>query len=77
MSQGYDIVGFRLFADPVDGDDTKLEKLVETNVGANEKRLGNIWLVRQTFQCVDCGFISYGRKHHSRAGFGKKPYGCR
>ena len=77
MSQGYDIVGFRLFADPVAGDDTKLEKLVETNVGANEKRLGNIWLVRQTFQCVDCGFVSYGRKHHSRAGFGKKPCGCR
>ena len=88
MSEGKDDVGFRLFADPVDGDPGKLEavkdekdnanlqEVVDAEFGAGQVQVGNWWLTRPKFQCKTCGYISYGFLQRQRARLGKKPIGC-
>lgn len=78
MTEGKANVGFRIFADPIDGDEGKLQETSEMRVGEATYKIGDVWLVRLAYQCQVCGHMSYGMKHHhyARALAGKKPFGC-
>lgn len=76
MSEGKEFVGFRLFADPVDGDETMWQDTEEMEIGKSSKQIGNYWLIRHAYQCMECGHLKYGSRHHTKAYKDKKPIGC-
>lgn len=89
MQEGRQDVGFRIFADPIDGDEAQIKDITDAETesgfkesivnrfGGGKVKVGDLWLTCNRYQCEDCGYISYGSKWHFPALNGKKPIGCK
>lgn len=89
MLEGRQDVGFRIFADPIDGDEAQIKDITDAETesgfkesivnrfGGGKVKVGDLWLTCNRYQCEDCGYISYGSKWHFPALNGKKPIGCK
>lgn len=88
MQKGRPDLGFRIFADPIDGDDAKIKditdadaeakfkKSIKERFGGGQVKVGDLWMTRNRYQCKDCGYISYGSMWHFPELNGRKPIGC-
>ena len=78
LSEGTANVGFRLFADPVYGDEKQMEpETTVTYTGTANILAGQWWTVRNVFRCKDCGYLSYGLLRHVRAHATNQPRICK
>ena len=78
LGEGTANVGFRLFADPVYGDENQMEpETTVTYTGAASILVGQWWTIRNVFRCKDCGYLSYGLLGHDRAHATDKPSICK
>lgn len=78
LSEGTANVGFRLFADPVYGDEKQMEpETTVTYTGTANILAGQWWTVRNVFRCKDCGYLSYGLLRHIRAHATNQPRICK
>ena len=61
LNEGKKNVGFRLVADIVDGDDSRVEPYTAT-IGKRIVTTGNLWMVRKSYSCSVCGQRLYERR---------------
>lgn len=72
-----DHVGFRIFADPVNGDESKIDLIEVDGIGEKDFTIGHKWLVRNAFQCKKCGRLEYGLRHTYLVRGNNKPVFCK
>lgn len=78
VSEGTGTIGFRLFADPIYGDENQLEaETTVTYTGAANILAGQWWTVQDVLRCNECGYLNYGFLRHVRAHATKRPLRCK